>query len=97
MLIDDAVLAAMTGIVDEAAREVEDADLSRCPIKVIEENFPDVNHPESVSAAEDEPYSGSTMVVLGALVEMYDGLRQGKLLADYHKQGRVYLGDGKWA
>jgi hypothetical protein len=96
MLIDDAVLAAMTGIVDEASREAEDADMSRCPIKVIEENFPDLNHPESVSAAADEPYSGSTTVVLGALVEIYDGMRQGKSLVDYHKQGRVYLGDGKW-
>lgn len=96
LLIDDEVLAAMTGMVNEASRQVEDADLSQCPIKVIEENFPDLNHRESVSAAEVEPYSGWTTVVLGALVELYDGLRQGKRLVDYHRQGRVYLGDGKW-
>lgn len=36
------------------------------------------------------------MVALGALVEVFEGLRQMKKLAEYHRQGQVYLGQGEW-
>lgn len=92
LLVDDGVLAKMTAVVDEASRRVDKADLDHCPVKVVEESFPDLNHRDSLS----EVYPGWTTVVLGALVEVYDGLRQGRELKEYHRQGRVYLGGGKW-
>ncbi|CAI7595240.1 unnamed protein product [Penicillium crustosum] len=86
-----------------------DADVGGCWVKVIEENFPDSrigDHPlanpdtecVSDSVGEDRGiYSGWTMVALDALVEVFDGLRQMKCLVDYHREEKVYLGEGKWS
>ena len=94
LVVDDGVLATMTGMVNEASRKIENADLSRCPVKVLEENYLDSRHDDLSSSSEGDP--GWTTVALGALVEIYDGLGQGKCLLDYHRPGRMYLGGGNW-
>lgn len=49
------------------------------------------------SPASDNRFSGETTVALSALAGMYYVLGQGKRLADFHQQGRIYLGGGNWA
>ena len=95
LVVDDGVLATMTGMVNEASRKIENADLSRCPVKVLEENHLDSRN-DGLSSSSEGEYPGWTTVTLGALVEVYDGLGQGKCLIDYHKPGRTYFGDGRW-
>jgi hypothetical protein len=46
---------------------------------------------------QKEDYPGWTKVALSAIVEVYDGLRRGRSLEDYHKSGQVYLGNGNWS
>ena len=95
LVVDNGVLATMTGMVNEASRKIENADLSRCPVKVLEENHLDSRN-DGLSSSPEGEYPGWTTMTLGALVEIYDGLRQGKCLIDYHEPGRMYLGGGRW-
>lgn len=106
LMIDDGVLSYLTGVLDMSTAMEKDADIGRCWVKVIEENFPDarfgdqpyvasVDLKDEVDGAGD--YRGWTMVALSALVEVFDGLRQMKCLVEYHREGRVYLGEGKWS
>lgn len=95
LMIDDGVLAYLTGKLDLASAGEKDADLSTCPVKVVEESFPDHGHRGS-GVARSEEYKGWTSVALRALVELFDGLSGKKSLVDYHRPGRVYLGNGEW-
>jgi hypothetical protein len=51
---------------------------------------------ESAGAEKFGEYRGWTKVALSALVEVFDGLRRMKHLVEYHREGQVYLGEGKW-
>ncbi|GES62334.1 CUE domain protein [Aspergillus terreus] len=51
-IVDDAVLASFAKQVDLAAKEGHDAHTSGCPIKVLEENFPDLHRRDSNPASE---------------------------------------------
>ncbi|OJJ34886.1 hypothetical protein ASPWEDRAFT_171717 [Aspergillus wentii DTO 134E9] len=94
LLVDDGVLSFLTGMLDSSTLVEKEPDFSKCPVKVIEENFLALNHVDSNST--EGKYLGWTTVTLSSLVEIYNGMQQGKCLADYHKEGRVYLGDNKW-
>jgi hypothetical protein len=95
LMIDDGVLAHLTGRLDLASAAGKDADLSTCPVKVVEESFPDRRHRES-GVVKSESYPGWTSVALRSLVELFDGLSRGNRLEDYHRPGKVYLGSGEW-
>lgn len=94
LMIDDASLSSLMTAWDDARLAEKEADVSACPVKVIEENYPDARR-QSVQDAWD--YPGWTSIALSALVEVYDGLRQGKSLADYHRLGCTYTGNSQWA
>ncbi|KAJ5970297.1 uncharacterized protein N7479_000215 [Penicillium vulpinum] len=108
LMLDEEALSHMKCVLDLSSMAEEDADVGGCCVKVVEENFPDSrmgDHPlskpniEGVSGSVGEyrgSYHGWTMVALDALVEVFDGLRQMKWLVDYHREGKVYLGEGKW-
>jgi hypothetical protein len=103
LMVDDEVLAHMTSMLSAHA------DIGRCWVKMVEENFPDArfgdqSYVTSVDFGEVDGvgdyrgvYRGWTMVALSALVEVFDGLRQMKYLVEYHREGRIYLGDGTWS
>lgn len=93
LIVDDVVLASLTKRVN-AASEGKGVDFSRCPVKVVEENFPDKVRRNSNPATG--PYPGWTTVVLSSIVEVYNGLRDGNGLVEYHEPGRVYTGNGQW-
>ena len=93
-VIDDAVLAHLTGQLDLSSIVQKDADLSICPVRVIEENFPDQQLMNSTSNSESP---ASTLVALRALVELFYGLSQGKCLGDFHRSQKTYLGNGAWS
>lgn len=95
LMIDDGILAHLAGKLDLASAAGNDADLSTCPVKAVEEGFPDQRHRGS-GVVRSEYYPGWTLVALRALVEMFDGLSQGDTLEDYHRPGAVYLGGGEW-
>ncbi|KAJ5872626.1 uncharacterized protein N7529_004979 [Penicillium soppii] len=107
LMVDDAVISHSKTILDSSSMVGEDIVLGRCWVKVVEENFPDSrmsDHPQvDINGVSDcaknyrGNYHGWTMVALDALVEVFDGLRQIKALVDYHREGRVYLGEGKWS
>lgn len=104
LMVDDAVLSHLTGAVDMSAAAEERADIDRCWVKVIEENFPDARYDDKpyveagAGGVDDRgAYTGWTKVALSALVEVYDGLRQMKPLVDYHREGCIYLGNGEWS
>lgn len=109
LMLDDEALSHLKYVLDSSSMAETDADVGGCWVKVIEENFPDSrigDHPlanpdtecVSDSVGEDRGiYSGWTMVALDALVEVFDGLRQMKCLVDYHREEKVYLGEGKWS
>ncbi|PWY84201.1 hypothetical protein BO83DRAFT_413690 [Aspergillus eucalypticola CBS 122712] len=65
-----------------------------CPVIMVEENFPDIRRRDSNPA--DEGFPGWTWVALRAVVEVFDGLRGAGGLRKYHREGEVYLGDGRW-
>ncbi|RJE19507.1 hypothetical protein PHISCL_08149 [Aspergillus sclerotialis] len=96
LLIDDSILARFREKVDLAMAVVKDADLSTCPIKVVEENFPDQINRDSV-VNKSYSYPGWTSVVLRSLLEVFNGLSSGCRLEQYHRQGRTYLGNGEWS
>ncbi|KAG2420948.1 hypothetical protein HFD88_000562 [Aspergillus terreus] len=52
LIVDDAVLASFAKQVDLAAKEGQDAHTSACPIKVLEENFPDSHRRDSNPASQ---------------------------------------------
>lgn len=95
LLIDDIVLANFREKIDVAMAFVRDADLSMCPVKVVEDNFPDQNHRNSVDKNSDN-YPGWISVVLRSVLEVFTGLSSGCRLEDYHRPGRTYLGNGEW-
>ncbi|CAI7566345.1 unnamed protein product [Penicillium bialowiezense] len=107
LMIDDVVLSHLKTALDASSMIEGDAQLGRCYVKVVEENFPDArmtDHPQinidGVSTCVRKyrgEYHGWTKVALDALVEVFDGLRQLKSLVDYHREGRVYLGEGNWS
>ncbi|KAJ5154880.1 uncharacterized protein N7500_010319 [Penicillium coprophilum] len=108
LMLDDEALAHLKCVLDLSSMAEENADVGGCWVKVVEENFPDSrmgDHPLAKHDMECAPdcveehrgrYHGWTRVALDALVEVFDGLRQMKWLVDYHREGNVYLGDGKW-
>lgn len=109
LMLDDRVLSHLKAVLDVSSMVQGDAELGKCWVKVVEENFPDsrigdqphVGHydtegPDRVREFRGT-YHGWTLVALDALVEIFDGLRQMKCLVDYHREGRVYLGEGKWS
>ncbi|KAJ5312655.1 hypothetical protein PENANT_c007G06187 [Penicillium antarcticum] len=109
LMIDDEVLSHLKGVLDMASLREGDAGVGRCWVKVIEENFPDSrldDHPPvddvdtgGISWCMKNArgrYRGWTMVALDALVEVFDGLRELRGLVEYHREGRAYLGEGKW-
>lgn len=110
LMVDDGVLSHLTGVVDMSVAAEKNPDIDRCWVKMVEENFPDSRFGDQpyVEALDlnDEAdgigdnrgvYRGWTKVALSALVEVFDGLRQMKNLVEYHREGRVYLGEGKWS
>ncbi|KAJ5725202.1 uncharacterized protein N7483_006559 [Penicillium malachiteum] len=110
LMVDDAVLSNLKAILNLSEILEKSTDIDRCWVKVIEENFPDsrfgdrpyvanVDFSDEVDGVGDYRgnYRGWTMVALSALVEVFDGLRQMKHLVRYHREGRVYLGGGKWS
>lgn len=109
LMVDEGVLSHMTSVLNVSAVPEKHADIGSCWVKVVEDNFPDArfgDEPYVTSVGLDEVdgtgdyrgvYRGWTMVSLSALVEVFDGLRQMKCLVEYHREGRVYLGEGKWS
>ncbi|CAG7945253.1 unnamed protein product [Penicillium nalgiovense] len=109
LMLDDGALSHLKGVLDLSSMAESDANVGGFWVKVVEENFPDSrigDHPiaepdmECVSDCLREQrgsYHGWTTVALDALVEVFDGLRQMKCLVDYHREGKVYLGEGKWS
>ena len=109
LMVDEGVLSHMKSVIDVSAVPEKHADIGSCWVKVVEDNFPDArfgDQPYVTSVGLDEVdgtgdyrgvYRGWTMVALSALVEVFDGLRQMKYLVEYHREGRVYLGEGKWS
>ncbi|KAH3067307.1 hypothetical protein KXV27_004258 [Aspergillus fumigatus] len=80
LMIDEGVLSRLTTTVDMSSMVEEDADYSSCPVKVIEENFPDVHRRDSKPTKED--YPGWTKVALSAIVEVYDdGCRMDRFIS----------------
>lgn len=108
LMVDDSVLEHMMSVLGSSTVPEKHADIGRCWVRVIEDNFPDArfgDQPYVKSVDFDEVdgvgdyrgvYHGWTMVALSALVEVFDGLRQMKYLVEYHREGRIYLGEGKW-
>lgn len=107
LMLDDMVFSHLKTVLDCSSMVGGDADLRSCWVKVVEENFPDsriADHPQvDINSVSDcvrmyrGAYHGWTMVAFDALVEVFDGLRQLKSLVDYHREGRVYLGEGNWS
>ncbi|CAI7677406.1 unnamed protein product [Penicillium pancosmium] len=110
LMVDDEVLSHMRAILDISTMAGQNTDVGRCWVKVIEDNFPDARFGDKPYVASiDESrkvggttehqgkYHGWTMVSLSALLEVFDGLRQMKYLVEYHREGRIYLGEGKWS
>ncbi|KAJ5581565.1 hypothetical protein N7535_000185 [Penicillium sp. DV-2018c] len=109
LMVDNKVLSHLKAMLDLSSMAERDANLRECWVNVVEENFPDSrmdDHPHAVDVKMESSrcmkeyrgtYNGSTMVALDALVEVFDGIRQMKRLVDYHREGRVYLGEGKWS
>lgn len=111
LMVDKQVLSQLTGTLNKAGKVRKNADMGRCWVKVVEENFPDdrfgdqpyiatmdTHHePDGTGGGDDEGYDGWSMVALSALVEVFDGFRQGRCLIEYHCRGRVYQGGGKWS
>ncbi|KAJ5774978.1 hypothetical protein N7457_009874 [Penicillium paradoxum] len=109
LMLDDGAFSHLKRVLDLSSMVEGDADLGGCWVKVVEENFPDSrisDHPHIGDVDMEGPdraleyrgiYHGWTMVALDALVEVFDGLRRMKCLVEYHREGRVYLGEGKWS
>ncbi|KAJ5089232.1 hypothetical protein N7532_007916 [Penicillium argentinense] len=110
LMVDDGVLSHLRAILDIQSMAGQDADLGRCWVKVVENNFPDSRFSDKPYIANIDwstntdatgeyrgNYHGWTMVALSALVEVFDGLRQMKCLVEYHREGRIYLGEGQWS
>jgi hypothetical protein len=109
LMLDDGALSHLKSVLDLSSMAENDANVGGCWVKVVEENFPDSrigDHPlagpgmECVSDSLREQrgsYHGWTMVALDALVEVFDGLRRMKCLVDYHREGKVYMGEGRWS
>ncbi|OQE23561.1 hypothetical protein PENSTE_c008G08149 [Penicillium steckii] len=110
LMVDDGVLSHMRAILDISTMAGQDADLDRCWVKVVEDNFPDSRFGEEPYVTSIDwskrtegigerrgKYHGWTMVSLSALLEVWDGMRQMKHLVEYHREGRIYLGQGKWS
>ncbi|CAG8235421.1 unnamed protein product [Penicillium salamii] len=107
LMVDDKVLSHLKNVLDASSMVGGDVDLGSCWVKVVEENFPDSrmsDHPQvDIDGVSDcvkkyrGAYHGWTTVALDALVEVFDGLRQLKSLVDYHREGRIYLGEGEWS
>jgi len=106
-MVDDQVLANLKAILELCAMCEKSVDLGRCWVKLVEENYPDSRCWEETCPAQASQFDGTgeyrgkyrgwTMVALPALLEVFDGLRQLKRLVEYHREGRVYLGKGKWS
>lgn len=95
LVIDSWVLGILAATLEHAEFKGEAPQYGLCPVKMVEENFPDLYRTDSNPAVGD--YPGWTTVVLSSLVEIFDGLRQwGKGLQSYHRPGRVYIGNGEW-
>lgn len=110
LMVDDGVLSHLRAILDISTMAGQNADLGRCWVKVIENNFPDSRFGDKPYVASLDwskkvdgigehrgRYHGWTIVSLSALVEVFNGLRQMKCLVEYHREGRIYLGRGKWS
>ncbi|RAH50183.1 uncharacterized protein BO95DRAFT_438521 [Aspergillus brunneoviolaceus CBS 621.78] len=67
----------------------------RCPVIMVEENFPDRRRRDSNPA--DGEYPGWTQVALSAVVEVLEGMRFGNGLSRFHRSGRIYLGESQWS
>lgn len=94
LVVDDRVIASFAEATHLATQQECAPDYSRCRVRIIEENFPDLYRRDSNPAVG--LYPGWTTVVLSALVEVYNGLRQGKGLVWYHRPGSVYTGNEIW-
>jgi hypothetical protein len=107
LMVDDQVLANLKVILELCSMCETSVDLGRCWVKIVEENFPDSRCWEETCRTQSGQiditgeyrgsYRGWTTVALPALLEVLDGLRQLKPLVEYHREGRVYLGKGKWS
>ncbi|KAJ5819186.1 hypothetical protein N7474_004777 [Penicillium riverlandense] len=110
LMVDDMVLSHLKGELDRSSRAAKDADIDRCWVKLVEENFPDsrlgdqpyiceVDVDGETDGAGDYRgvYRGWTMVALTALIEVFKSLGQMRHLQEYHREGRIYLGQGKWS
>ena len=96
LMVDDGILAHLTGKLDLASAAESDADFSTCPVKVVEESFPDCRS-RGPSVIKSDSYPGWTSVALRSLVELFDGISRGNDLEGYHRPGMVYLGNGEWS
>ncbi|OJJ74233.1 hypothetical protein ASPBRDRAFT_39347 [Aspergillus brasiliensis CBS 101740] len=91
LVVDKGVLDRFQGTVDGEGSE---GGGGWCPVIMVEENFPDCRRKDSNPA--DEGFPGWTWVALRAVVEVFDGLRGAGGLRKYHREGKVYFGDGSW-
>lgn len=94
LVVDEVVLSSFGKANDVATQQERAPDYLRCLVKIIEENFPDLYRRDSNPAVGS--YPGWTTVALSALVEVYDGLRQGKELRCYHRPDSIYVGNEEW-
>ncbi|OJJ50054.1 hypothetical protein ASPZODRAFT_128650 [Penicilliopsis zonata CBS 506.65] len=94
LMVDDGILARLTEVVNSSMLAEKDADVSSCPVKIVEENFPDLS---KMDYCGNTDYQGWTTVAFSSLVEVYDGIGQGKCLADYHRPNLVYQGKDTWS
>ncbi|KAF9887071.1 hypothetical protein FE257_010565 [Aspergillus nanangensis] len=95
LVVDENSLSFLAEMRERATGSEREADYSRCPVKIVEENFPDKYRKDSTPMAG--LYPGWTTVALSSLVEVYNGLRnQDKGLGWYHRPGCMYTGNEQW-
>lgn len=94
LIVDDVVLENFTAAVNHGMLTGNDAGVSSCPIKMVEEQYPDNEQQQQQQQASNAWW---TSVTLGALLEVYNSMRQGCRLSVFHRDGHIYLGNGQWA
>ena len=104
LMADEEVFSRSASTLEKHKRDGETPDPAKVWVKIVEENFPDerfeqqyyVANPNDDGKGQNEGYEGVTMISLSSLVEVFDGLRQQKYLAEYHRKGKAYAGQGEW-
>lgn len=104
VMADEDVFAKSAKELDKYTISETSPDPTKVYVKMVEENFPDdrygektyITKPNSDDQGADDEYRGITTIALSALVEVFNGLRQGKFMVEYHRKDHAYIGEGKW-